>query len=111
MFVKIHSIEKTLFEGEVEKCIARTSLGEITVLEGHIPLVNLLEGGVRIVYQEKENDILSTKEINIPIDFGFIEVKPPKVINGKSWSEVIVLVADREASSPVSSLEIAHQVV
>jgi F-type H+-transporting ATPase subunit epsilon len=70
MRLGVYTIEKTLFEGEVEKIIARTAMGEITVLNHHIPLVSRLEvGEVRITTPEKQETILN-------VQGGFIEVRP-----------------------------------
>ncbi len=66
----VYTIEKTLFEGETEKIIAETSTGEITVLNGHIPLISeLATGEIRILDPEKH-------ETRIRIQGGFIEVRP-----------------------------------
>jgi len=70
MKLGIYTIEKTLFDGEAEKIIARTSTGEITVLDGHVPLVSeLTRGEIRILDPEK-------RETRLPIQAGFIEVRP-----------------------------------
>lgn len=70
MRVSVYTIEKTLFDGTAEKIIAETSTGEITVLDGHIPLVSELSmGEIRILDSEK-------RETRIAIQSGFIEVRP-----------------------------------
>ena len=54
MKLGVYTIEKTLFDGEAEKIIAETSTGEITVLDGHVPLVSeLTQGEIRILDPEK----------------------------------------------------------
>ena len=51
-------MQKTLFEGEVEKIIARTTTGEITVLDGHIPLISSLRGpGLELIDKNGKKDI------------------------------------------------------
>jgi F-type H+-transporting ATPase subunit epsilon len=77
MKVAIYTIQKTLFEGEAEKLIAQTTLGEITVLENHLPLISTLEGSsVKIVNKNRE-------EVKINILSGFLEVRPE--------SEVVII--------------------
>ncbi|OGZ35055.1 MAG: hypothetical protein A2174_00500, partial [Candidatus Portnoybacteria bacterium RBG_13_41_18] len=66
MKLSIFTLKDTLFEGEVEKVITRTPLGEITVLKDHLPLISTLTGpNVRIVNG-------NGKEENIKINSGFI---------------------------------------
>lgn len=69
MKLSVYTIQNTLFEGEVEKIIAKTALGEITVLENHLPLITLLQGPAI----ETETD--GKREI-IPLKSGFLEVRP-----------------------------------
>jgi len=70
MKLGIYTLEKTLFEGNVEKVIARTPLGEITVLDKHIPLLSMIQGPrVDIVDSNGKKD-------TIRISSGFLEVKP-----------------------------------
>lgn len=70
MKLGVYTIDGALFEGEVKKIIAKTATGEITVLDGHIPLISLLRGPA-IALIDKNN-----KEVNIPVSSGFLEVKP-----------------------------------
>lgn len=76
MKLSVYTIQETLFEGAIEKIIAKTVMGEITVLENHLPLITLLQGPALVV--EKEG-----KQETIPIKSGFLEVRPE--------SEVVVL--------------------
>lgn len=77
MRISIYSIRDTLFDGTAERIVARTPMGEITVLDNHIPLISSLVGpGLKIITGEK-------KETVIPIASGFLEVRP--------GSEVVVL--------------------
>ena len=70
MRLSIHSLQKTLFQGEAEKIIARTPMGEITVLDGHIPLVTPLTGlELRVVDKKGISDIITLVS-------GFLEVRP-----------------------------------
>jgi len=77
MKLSIHSLQKTLFEGEVEKIIARTTMGEITVLDGHIPLISSLRGpSLELIDKKGKKDIIGLVS-------GFLEVRPE--------SEVVIL--------------------
>lgn len=78
MRVEIYSIQNALFAGEAEKLIAQTPLGEITILENHLPLISFLQGPtVKIVDKEKKENIIN-------IVSGFLEVRPE--------SEVVAIV-------------------
>lgn len=77
MKIGIYSIQKTLFRGEAEKLIAQTPMGEITVLENHLPLISSLRGPfLKIIDKEKKESIIN-------IVSGFLEVRPE--------SEVVIL--------------------
>ena len=70
MKLSIYTIQSTLFDGEVEKIIARTSTGEITVLDGHIPLMSVLKGPtVEVAGKNSERKTIS-------LSSGFLEVRP-----------------------------------
>ena len=76
MKLSIYSIQQTLFEGEVQSLTLPTSTGEITVLDGHIPLISLVNpGDIRFTH--------SGTEISISFPGGIIEVRP--------GSEVVIL--------------------
>lgn len=78
MKLSIYSIQSTLFEGEAEKLIAKTVMGEITILDNHLPLVSLLQGPrIEIIDMKGEKN-------TIPISSGFLEVRPE--------SDVVILV-------------------
>lgn len=77
MKLAVYSIQGTIFEGEAEKVIARTPMGEIAVLDNHIPLISSLLGPELRTVDNKG------KENTLKIVSGFLEVKPE--------SEVVVL--------------------
>ncbi len=65
----IYSIQKTIFEGEVESLTLPTSTGEITVLDGHVPLISLVNpGNMRYTHSGTE------KSLSFP--GGILEVRP-----------------------------------
>lgn len=45
MRVAVHSLQKTFFGGEAVSVNCRTEAGEITVLDGHAPLISVLRPG------------------------------------------------------------------
>ena len=70
MKLSIHSIKRTLFDGEAVSINCRTTLGEITVLDHHQSLIASLEKGVvKIVDSESQEHFLQ-------ITSGFLEVSP-----------------------------------
>lgn len=81
MRLSIYSIQDTLFEGEVEKIIANTPLGQITVLPNHLPLVSAIQGpALETVDKEGNKSIINLVS-------GFMEVEPA--------SKITVLVSNR----------------
>lgn len=85
MHLSIYSIRETIFEGETASVSVPTPLGEMTVLDHHIPMVSLVSRGeIRIAAvhreQDREADHAST---TLPFRGGILEVRPE--------SEVIIL--------------------
>lgn len=76
MKLSIHSLNQTLFDGSIRQLTAKTAVGELTILDNHIPLmVSLVSGLLRI----GETDIKGGKnnaETTLQIRSGFLEVKP-----------------------------------
>lgn len=69
----LYLLHATLFEGEAEKVILKTTGGEITVLKNHSPLVALVaEGEVRIKTEAEEKIF--------PFPGGVVEVNPSEVV-------------------------------
>jgi len=70
MKLSIYSIKNVLFQGKASLLNCRTEMGEITVLDNHMPLIGVLkEGVIRLVDEDK-------KDVFIPVKSGFLEVKP-----------------------------------
>ncbi len=70
MRFRIHTIEKTVFDGDVSGVTLETEAGEITVLPHHAPLITLVKSGSVSIYRgEEESRVLE-------ISGGFLEVKP-----------------------------------
>lgn len=76
MNLSIHSLNKTLFDGSIKKLTAKTAVGELTILDNHIPLmVSLISGLLRIGKTDTRggnNDVETTFQIRS----GFLEVRP-----------------------------------
>jgi len=69
MHLGIYTLQGTLFEGDIKQLTTTTTVGEVTILNHHIPLVSMLVGPmVRFV------DV-SEKESIIKITSGFLEVR------------------------------------
>ena len=69
MQLGIYTIKDTLFLGEVDKIIAKTTTGEITILSDHLPLVSTLVPSI-IKVTDKEG------EKSVQIKSGVIEIRP-----------------------------------
>ena len=75
--IKVVTPERIVFEDEVNSLSTMTSMGEITILPGHVPLVANLRAGETVLRKKgKEDELLATST-------GFVEVR-----NGQ---EVIIL--------------------
>ena len=70
MKLGIYTIEKTLYEGEVKEVIAKTTTGEISILQNHIPLVTRLTAGPLAFIAENGG------RSELLIQSGFLEVQP-----------------------------------
>ncbi|MBI5152903.1 MAG: hypothetical protein HZA36_00355 [Parcubacteria group bacterium] len=69
MHLGIYTLQETLFESDIKQLTATTTVGEVTILDHHIPLVSVLQGpAVRLI------DTLD-KESIIKITSGFLEVR------------------------------------
>lgn len=77
MQVSIFSLNKTLFQGEAEKILARTPDGQICVMKNHIPLISPLAASRLVIIDA------NGKKNGIEIKSGFLEVRPQ--------SEVVIL--------------------
>ena len=69
MKVDIISLKGTQYSGDVKSINAKTSSGEITVLDHHLPLITVLSKGQLVVRD------MSNKETVIHTESGFLEVK------------------------------------
>ena len=68
MRVFVYSLEKILYEGEAKSLTAKTSLGEITVLDNHRPLItDILKSVLKVID-------LNNKEHYFETSSGFLEV-------------------------------------
>jgi F-type H+-transporting ATPase subunit epsilon len=72
--LKIVTPEKVLFENSVAQVSISTTMGEITILPNHIPLVSQLASGEIIIKTDKGEEGL------MAISGGFVEVLPDQVV-------------------------------
>lgn len=84
MHLSIHSLQRTIFTGEVEKVTLPTPQGEITILKEHIPLITIINPGYAryTLAARKESDGSATEKM-IKLSGGVLEVRPK--------SEVVIL--------------------
>lgn len=86
LHIQLTTPERIVYKADVEELSLPTSMGEITILPHHIPLVaNLAQGEIRA----KEKD----KVLAFACSGGFIEIKP----NG----EVIILADNAERAEEI----------
>ena len=69
MHLQVHSLKKTLFDGEAESINCKTTSGEITVLKNHRPLITALAPGVLTIVDKSE------KKEYINVSSGFLEIQ------------------------------------
>ncbi|MDP3956633.1 MAG: F0F1 ATP synthase subunit epsilon [bacterium] len=74
MQLHIYSLKKVLFEGEAKSLTVRSTGGELTILDNHLPLITMLQAGPLKVINDK-----GTAQ-RIDIISGFLEVKPESVV-------------------------------
>jgi len=85
--------EKTVLSKEVDALTCPTTMGQITVLPNHIPLIASLVPGELIAKNENQSE-------HIAVSGGFVEVRP--------GNEIVVLADTAERSEEIS-LERAEQ--
>ena len=69
MTFKVVTPDGITYEDDIEKVTIPTGAGQITVLEGHAPIVSTLHPG--IVYVHKNDDI-----VELAISTGIVEIRP-----------------------------------
>lgn len=69
MHLGIYTLQGTLFEGDIKQLTATTVVGEVTILNQHIPLVSVLTGPTVHLIDTVD------KESIIKITSGFLEVR------------------------------------
>lgn len=74
MKLSIYSLKGIEYEGEANGINLKTTDGEITVLDNHLPIISVLEKGKAVIFEETER-----REINIP--GGFLEVASKNQVN------------------------------
>jgi F-type H+-transporting ATPase subunit epsilon len=96
--LKIVTPERLILEEMVDQVSLPTTLGEITVLPDHIPLISELASGDVVAYANGEY-------IPMAVVGGFVEVKPFDSAQGKQ-TEVAVLADFAEHISELSDVAI-----
>ncbi len=69
MKLGVYSLQKVLFQGEAASVNCKTAMGELTILDHHIPLISVLEKGIMKIVDTNQ------QEQFIPIAAGFLEVR------------------------------------
>ena len=68
MKLNIISLKGLEFEGDIISVNLKTTSGEITVLDDHLPLLTSLEGGQAVIIKK------DGEKLNFNIESGFLEV-------------------------------------
>lgn len=68
MKLGVYSLQKVLFQGDAKSVNCNTRSGEITILDGHEPLISILEKGTMTIVDERG------EKVYIPVSSGFLEV-------------------------------------
>ena len=89
---EIVTAERTVFEDEVDMVVAPGIEGQLGILPNHAPLVTSLTYGELILHREGREDEF------IAIGGGFLEVGPPKRIQGATWNRRPLLLTHRGQS-------------
>lgn len=71
--LKIIVPEKKVFEGEVTSVILPTALGEIEILDGHLPIIGILEPGT-VFYKD------SGHMVPMAVDTGFFRLRGTELV-------------------------------
>ena len=69
MKLGVYSLQKVLYQGDIESVNCQTMTGEITILNHHRPLISILKKGVMKIID------VNKKEWYIPVSSGFLEVR------------------------------------
>ena len=75
MHVRIHSLSKTLFDGEAHSLTIPTTSGEITVLPHHRPIITEVTKGIAKIID------VQGAESFVPITSGFLEVSAAGMVS------------------------------
>jgi len=82
--------ERKTFEGEIDQVTVPTTLGQITVLTGHMPIISQLEPGELILKQ-------GTKETHMATGYGFAEITGKDVSVLTDLAEEAAEISEKEA--------------
>ena len=78
MKLEVLSLAGVQYSGDAKSINAKTSSGEITVLDHHLPLITVLAKGRLIIKPARTTDVVQSggdaQEIIIPVNSGFFEV-------------------------------------
>ncbi|MBI5222733.1 MAG: F0F1 ATP synthase subunit epsilon [Candidatus Magasanikbacteria bacterium] len=83
---KIATPEKVIYENEIEQVSVPTTMGEITILPNHAPLVSILQAGELKIKDKNGEQVVA-------VSGGFLEIKPK--------SEVVILADDAERAEEI----------
>ena len=75
MKLQVTSLRGVDYQGDIKSLNIKTTSGEVTILDNHLPLVTVLKAGMAHIVDTKE-----TKK-DLEIKSGFLEVSPENKVN------------------------------
>ncbi len=75
MKLQVTSLKGIEYDGDIKSLNIKTTSGEITILDHHLPLVTVLQKGTAHIIDTKDN------KKDIAITSGFLEVSPTNTVN------------------------------
>ena len=109
----MRSADRTLYEGDVERIVARSPHGEFAVMNGHAPILAVLVAGViRLQAAETEHTFVCKKgtfalagnhaTVLVERPFALEEIDPVAI------REQLTMLQDEESSEEIDSEEAAY---
>lgn len=109
----MRSADRTLYEGDVERIVARSSHGEFAVLNGHAPILAVLVTGViRLQAAETEHTFVCKRgTLTLADNHATVLVERPftlEEIDPVAIREQLTMLQNEESSEEIDSEEVAY---
>ncbi len=109
----MRSADRTLYEGDVERIVARSPHGEFAVLNGHAPILAVLVTGViRLQTAETEHTFVCKRgTLTLADNHATVLVERPftlEEIDPVAIREQLTMLQNEESSEEIDSEEVAY---